>query len=188
MAEVLIDFPALTLGPDGTAYRAQACGAATEDGSWHGWIEYAPVEGGTVLRTPRETTQPNRESALYWASGLTGVYLKGALQRALARPLSRPSSIQNRPSYDGPAPDFDTERPVGPPRASVLDPFSVYTKGEQLLRKQLAALSTWHLVNIIRAHELADESDAALNALSVRTLVELIVSAVRRRVESVETS
>jgi len=35
------------------------------------------------MRTPRETTQPNRACTAYWASGLTHVYLDGALRRAV---------------------------------------------------------------------------------------------------------
>ena len=38
----------------------------------------------------------------------------------------------------------------------MLNPFSVYEKGEPLLRKQLGALSAWHLVNIVLAYELSD--------------------------------
>ena len=44
-------------------------------------IEFVPVHGGTPLRSSRETTQPNKADAEYWASGLTMVYLEGALER-----------------------------------------------------------------------------------------------------------
>ena len=68
---------------------------------------------------------------------------------------------------------------------SVLNPFSVYRKGEALLRRQLAALSGWHLVNIILAHELSQQDAAALAATPDNVLVELIVSEVRARSEHV---
>jgi hypothetical protein len=61
----------------------------------------------------------------------------------------------------------------------VLDPFSVYDKGEPLLRRQLAALSAWHLVNIVLDYELSDRGAAHLNALSPAALINMIVSAVR---------
>src|SRR5918993_4582932 len=83
MAEVLTQFADPVAGPDGHAYRAQACGGPMPDGVWEGWIEFAPVGGGTPLRSPRETTQPNRKDAVYWATGLTAIYLEGALDRAL---------------------------------------------------------------------------------------------------------
>jgi hypothetical protein len=61
------------------------------DGLWEGWIEFIPTDGGAPLRSRRETTQPNRDDAVYWATGLTPVYLEGALERAL-RPAVRPPS------------------------------------------------------------------------------------------------
>src|SRR6266566_5970410 len=51
-----------------------------------GWIEFIPIGRWTPVRTPRETTQPNRRNAVYWATGLTPVYLEGALDRALHPP------------------------------------------------------------------------------------------------------
>jgi hypothetical protein len=66
-----------------------------------------------------------------------------------------------------------------PRTESVLNPFSVYRKGEALLRRQLGALAAWHLVNIIQAYELSDLPEAGLNRLSAEALIELIVAAVR---------
>ena len=128
-----------------------------------------------MLRSARETTQPNRADALYWATGLTAVYLEGALDRA-RKPLTRPAPDPVLPPvYDHPA-----EEPGRAPAAdSILNPFSAYRKGEPLLRKQLAALSAWHLVNIIRAHDLSDLSAEVLNKMDEPPLIELIVSAVR---------
>ena len=37
------------------------------------------------IATGRETTQPNRTDTEYWATGLSEVYLEGALQRAFDR-------------------------------------------------------------------------------------------------------
>jgi transitional endoplasmic reticulum ATPase len=85
MAEVLLEFDRPVFARDGTAYRALACASEAGDGTsrWRAWIEFAPDGGGTALRTDRETTQPNRAATAYWASGLTPLYLEGALQRAL---------------------------------------------------------------------------------------------------------
>ena len=54
------------VSPDGVAYRAQASGGAAADGRWEAWIEFLPLSGGTAIRSPRETTQPNRADAVYW--------------------------------------------------------------------------------------------------------------------------
>ena len=181
MAEVLVEFTDPIEAEDGTRYIARACGGLADNGLWQGWIEFIPTTGGEVLRTGRETTQPNRQDALYWATGLTGVYLEGALNRAL-HPLERaPIEPDPEPVFDGPAPQLT------PPQASgdaVLNPFSVFRKGEATLRAQLGALAQWHLVNIVRAYELSDLSAAALARMSEAELGELIVAEVRAREDS----
>lgn len=83
MAEVLIDFDATIVAPDGRRWTPRACGGVADDGLWEGWIEFAATDGADRVRTPRETEQPNRQDLAYWATGLTEVYLEGALRRAL---------------------------------------------------------------------------------------------------------
>jgi hypothetical protein len=48
-----------------------------------------------------------------------------------------------------------------------------------MLRKRLAALSGWHLVNIIRDHHLSDADQPVLDAMPHAALVELIVNGVK---------
>lgn len=76
--------------PDGKSYQALARGSRRGDGFWEGWLEFVPEDGGPLLRTKRETTQPTVEDLEYWAGGLTPVYLEGALYRA--RPPARAAS------------------------------------------------------------------------------------------------
>jgi hypothetical protein len=72
------------VGDDGEEYAvARVHAEPRRDGTWDGWIEFATPAGLRVV-TDRETTQSSREAVAYWASGLEGVYLEGALQRALA--------------------------------------------------------------------------------------------------------
>jgi hypothetical protein len=174
----MVEFADVVTSRDGVAYTARACGGEGANGLWQGWIEFIPVAGGDAVRSGRETTQPNRQDAVYWATGLTPVYLEGALARAL-NPLTRvPPAPPPTPIFDGPTPDVVTE---GAQTESVLNPFSVYRKGEALLRSQLGALSAWHLVNIIRAYALSDEDPAILNLMAPGVLAEIIVAAVRAR-------
>jgi hypothetical protein len=179
MAEVLAQFTDPIVDDNGRANRAQAVAAPMPDGMWEGWIEFIPLDGGRPIRTPRETTQPNLRDAAYWASGLTAIYLEGALKRALNPPVRRAPSAAG-PMFDGPAPDLtvSTPRPIVGAEA-VLDPFSVFEKGEVLLRKELGALSPWHLVNIIRAYRLSVEPIDVLNRLPGITLAEMIIDGVR---------
>jgi hypothetical protein len=183
VAETLLQYQTALTGPNGTVYYARACGAEMPGGTWQGWIEFEPAGGGDgAVRSPRETTQPNRTDAEYWASGLTPVYLEGALRRALAPTVVTPPPPASPPIFDEPAPSPVVAEP-GAPAASVLDPFSVYHKGEAMLRKQLGALSAWHLVNIIVDYELSAEDRATLERLRAAALIEVIVHGVRREVE-----
>jgi hypothetical protein len=179
--QTLLRYPRPINTNDGRAYEARACGSEGRGGIWEAWIEFVPVDGGKPVRSPRETTQPNLVDTEYWATGLTDVFLEGALQRALNPLTPTPGSPLPPPHFDGPA---NSARPAGgdEPPSSVLDPFSVYTKGEPVLRKQLAALSAWHLVNIILAYELADDNRAALSWLPAPALIEKIVTGVQAEV------
>ena len=182
MAEVLVEYSDVVISAGTSRYMARACGTAVESGHWQGWLEFIDLDTGDALRSPRETTQPNKTDTVYWATGLTPIYLEGALQRAL-HPMVRPAPRDPAaPVFDGPAPDLAAEPPIAD---SILNPFSVYRKGEALLRRQLGAFSVWHLVNIVRDHELSDLSAATLNAMRADDLIELIVAAVRARNQEV---
>ena len=136
MAEVLVEFAELIAGEDGTTYAARACGAPMRDGQWQGWVEFVPPSGDPVC-SARETTQPNRQDTIYWATGLTPVFLEGSLRRTLNRPV-RPIARPIAPPYfSAPAEPFV----IGERTESILDPFSVYRKGEALLRRQLSAMA-----------------------------------------------
>jgi hypothetical protein len=169
MAEIILTFSeALTV--DGVPCRARVCGQPAQT-IWEGWIEFLG-DNGLYLRTPRETTQPDRRALEYWASGLSPTYLEGAFARAerAARDDDIDADVYQAPArrmFDGP--------PVA--EGAVLDPFSVGAKSEDLLRRELSALSDWHLRNIIREYDLA-EAGADLQMLSQIELVELIVDAV----------
>jgi hypothetical protein len=183
MAEVLVRYSDRITGSDGVTYSAQACGREMDDGRWEGWFEFLSLDGATVLRSPRETTQPNRTDTEYWATGISGVYLEGALERCLDPLIAVPPAPDPTPAFDGPLP---LGSPQTPPRESVLNPFSVYRKGEELLRRQLAALAEWHLVNIIEDYEFSDLSTESLNRMSQQDLIEMIVARVRASDEVLE--
>ena len=182
MASVLAIYHRAPLSlPDGRVYTAQACGRVRDDGIWEGWLEFVPHDGSDVLRSSRETTQPKLTDLEYWAAGLTPVYLRGALERTLT-----PSPVAAEPPvvrsvYDEPAPRSVgvTERVAEP--EPVLDPFSVYAKGEDLLRRQLGALSPRHLRAIILGYELVDPAAVDVNRATAAELIALIITAVRRR-------
>ena len=185
MAEVLVRFQEPVHVTNDQRFIAQACGAPNEQGLWEGWLEFIPIGGGPSFHTPRETTQPNRTDAEYWATGLTPTYLEGALERAIGRAAPR-SIPPPRPIFDRPAAEYQgaVRTAEAPERDAILNPFSVYEKGETLLRQELGALSVWHLVNISKAYGLSERPDTTLQAMSRAELVAEIVEAVRHSARS----
>lgn len=84
MPEVIHEYTARYLDEDGGAhFTVLAMGERRDDGMWEGWIEFQPLDpAGQPVRTGRETTQPNRDALVYWASGLEPIYFEGAFSRA----------------------------------------------------------------------------------------------------------
>jgi hypothetical protein len=100
VAEVLVQFSKPVRDEAGRLYVARACGSPMPDEMWQGWVEFLPADGRSPLATDRETTQPNRTDVEYWATGLSEVYLEGALRRALDRE-ARVTAVQ-QPSLSTP--------------------------------------------------------------------------------------
>ena len=177
MAEVLVSFDQPVRDQLGE-YHARAVGRLADDGMWEGWIEFAPLDGrGEVLLTGVESRQPERAHLEYWATGLTPVFLEGALNRA-RRPVTvrvRPVEV---PVSDGPKPrDTVVSRvmPSGP--EPVLDPFEIGSRSLDLLHQELGALNRPRLLNIITAF-LLNPGKEDLSWMSDRQLMQFIVTAV----------
>jgi hypothetical protein len=178
MAQTLIRFDTPVTYRDGDQYRVQACGRERDNGQWEAWLEFENIKTGEVLRTQRETTQPNEKDAAYWATGLTPVYLEGALDRILNPPKMRAVELAQPPFFDGPAPK-PRRRTVMSDREPILDPFSVYEKNPGMLAQELTALRAWHLRQIIRDFDLVDESNVVLESLTEPELGSLIMHRMR---------
>src|SRR5580765_1413548 len=99
MTDVLVEFDSVLRYDNHGTWSARACTFERPDGLWEGWLEFTPRngDGGAPVHTGRETEQSNREAVLYWAEGLTQVYLEGALVRAItsSRPRPRPAGEIN---------------------------------------------------------------------------------------------
>jgi hypothetical protein len=81
--EVLGEAPNYVLvDGEGKQYLIQLCGGRRSDGKWVGWLEFPHMDTDQVLRTGRETTQPDRSALLRWARGTGPVYFEGAFNRA----------------------------------------------------------------------------------------------------------
>jgi hypothetical protein len=83
MSELIQRYEPKLHDDDGVSYEIAAWGEETIQGTWEGWLEFYPSDNGNlILRTDRETTQPNRAAVQYWASGLEPLYFEGAFERA----------------------------------------------------------------------------------------------------------
>lgn len=83
MAEKIERYTSILNDENGVSYVIEACGDTTAAGLWEGWLEFHPDRTDMpILRTERETTQPNRRALEYWATGLEPLYFEGAFARA----------------------------------------------------------------------------------------------------------
>ena len=146
-------------------------------GLWQGWIEFVPVGGGDPLARLARPRSPTARTPSIGQRASHRCIWKARCSERFARRDERRRDHGSAAFFDGPAALDDLPRAGG---ASVLNPFSLYRKGESLLRRQLGALSSWHLVNIIDTHGLSEENLRVLNALPPASLIEVIVDGVRR--------
>jgi len=178
MAEVLLALEAPVADESG-AYRVRVVGRHAEDDMWEGWLEFEPIghEGDTLVG-PVESRQPEAEHLTYWATGLTPVYVEGALRRA-RRPIIVRTHVAEEPASHAPAPRaivVSVPRETG--RDAVLDPFEVARKsGLELLTQELGALNRPRLLNIITAYDL-NPSGEDIAWMTDPQLVRFIVVAV----------
>jgi len=177
MAELLVEYDTILESAEGR-WAPRACTRLAADGLWEGWIEFLPIGGGarTPIRSGRETEQPNRDGVLYWATGLSHVYLEGALARARAKPVTIVERQSVPPVFDGPRESIQHIN-GSDARRSVLDPFQVYQQGEDILISQLHALDASRLRDIAVAYGFASSSDA--QGASGAELTRMIVAGVR---------
>jgi hypothetical protein len=177
MAEVLVAFEEPVRDQLG-AYQARAVGRLAEDRMWEGWIEFVPVDGNTeVLVTGAESRQPEKEHLTYWATGLTHVFLEGALRRA-RQPITVRVRTVELPLTDHPAArGVNVTRVMPPGPEPVLDPFDIGSRNLDQLRQELTALNRPRLLNIIAAYDL-NPGATGIDWMSDAQLVHFIVVAV----------
>lgn len=176
MSELIHTHSSTITGVGGRTYRAHVMGTERENGSWEARIVFDPVAGtGPELSTDRETTQPNRTDLEYWASGLEPAYIEGALARALRAAGKQAAGTAPEPAAAGRA---------RPEAHAILDPYDVFSQGEETLREELSALHLQHLQNIVLAYGFAEPHDPRMTS-DEQGLRELIIRRVREDVSGV---
>jgi hypothetical protein len=177
MSETLVTFNDPVTDAHGT-YTARAIGRQAPDRMWEGWIEFLPLGGnGDVIVSGVESRQPEREHLTYWATGLSHVYLEGALQRART-PLRVHVRAETPPVSAAPASrSVRVERAAYPGPEPVLDPFEIGARNLDVLRQELTALNRPRLLNIIEAYDL-NPAREDIDWMTNPQLVHFIVVAV----------
>jgi hypothetical protein len=175
MAEVLVDFTSNVVSGSDT-YHPRAIGRFADDRMWEGWLEFVPVGGGEPLIGPVESRQPEREHLIYWATGLTPVFLEGALRRALKGPTVNVRVVEE-PLSDAPAERVVTRTVVSSTPEAVLNPFEIGARNLDVLRQELTALNRARLTNIIAAFGL-NPGGEEVSWMTDAQLVTFIVTAV----------
>ena len=179
MAEVLLSFDAPVTDESG-AYHVRVVGRRADDGMWEGWLEFDPIDrGGQTLVGPLESRQPEHEHLTYWATGLTPVYLEGALGRA-RRPIVVRTRVVEEPVSDAPAPSAVVvpEHPHVLRRDAVLDPFKVARQsGIEVLEQELHAFNRSRLLDVIAEYDLNPRGEV-IDWMTEAQLVRFVVVAV----------
>jgi hypothetical protein len=181
MAQVLVTYDTPVADESGS-YRVRAVGRHAEDGMWEGWLEFVPL-GGTAeaIVGPVESRQPEPEHLTYWATGLTPVFLEGALWRA-KRPLTVRTRVVEEPLSQAPAPRVVTPVVRSMRPDAVLDPFDVASHSSlYVLAQELRALNRPRLLNIIAAYDL-NPGGEDVSWMSDAQLARFIVVAVETQV------
>src|SRR5688572_32213513 len=132
MAEVLRTFDLPVRDASGE-YAARAVGRHADDGMWEGWLEFVPIgKKADVAVGPVESRQPEREHLVYWASGLTPVFLEGALHRART-PLTVEVRTEDPPLSEAPAARRRRVVTLSNQPEPVLDPFDIGARNLDIL-------------------------------------------------------
>ena len=177
MAEVLCAFDGPVQDAAGN-YAARAVGRHADDGMWEGWLEFVPIDGdGEAIVSSVESRQPEHEHLVYWATGLTPVFLEGALARA-RRPVTVRVRTVELPVSSAPEPRRVTVTRIRTPGPEpVLDPFEIGRRNLDVLRQELGALNRPRLLNIISAFDL-NPGGEDVSWMTDHQLVHFIVVAV----------
>jgi len=177
MAEVLRSFDD-PISDDLGTYHVRVVGRCCDDGGmWEGWLEFESLDGtGETLVGGVESTQPGREHLVYWAGGLTPVFLEGALHRARS-PLVVRTRVVEEPKSSAPAPRVVRSVQGSFKPDAVLDPFDIGERNLDILDQELRALNRPRLQNIITAYDL-NPGGEDVSWMTDAQLVRFIVVAV----------
>lgn len=142
--ELVLDLEPAVTAENGRLHRATVVARAAPDGHWNAWLEFVSPHSQDVLRTGIETHQATEVDLHHWATTLGDVYLRGALDRALASPAE---TVAHRRAV---AQAANEKRGVVAP----IDPFELFVLGEHVLRRELQLFRRATLLALIINYNL----------------------------------
>jgi hypothetical protein len=169
--EIVLDLEPAVTTENGLLYRATLVARAAADGHWNAWLEFVSPDSQDVLRTGIETHHATEAGLHHWASTLSDVYLRGALDRAL---LSSAETAAHRQAV---------AQATGANRraiADAFDPFELFALGEHVLRRELQLFRRATLLAVIINHDLNPRA-LDLSKFTEAQLVAFIVTAIEVR-------
>ena len=169
--ELVLDLEPPVRTETGLMYNATVVGCSAPDGHWNAWLEFVSPHSQEVLRTGIETHQANEADLHHWASLLSDVYLRGALERASI--ASAETAVHRRAVTEA------TRAGEGA-GANTLDPWELFALGEHVLRRELLLFRRATLLALIINHDLNPRA-LDLSRFTKAQLVAFMVAAIEAR-------
>lgn len=152
MEELVQQFESPVVYRDGQTYTAFVRGRMRSDSRWEAWLEFRRDRDGRIFHTAVETTQPDRERVLYWATGLGVAYFEGAIDRAMRQRSGTEEPVRRSTGETTPLdPLVRAARLVGI-QAEIIEVFRAFGTPRLLTRQLFDALDHAH-ADVVRALE-----------------------------------
>lgn len=151
MEQLLQEFDRPVSDQAGMMYRVFLYGRSRPADTWQGWLVFERTSDGKRFSTDVETTQPNAEAVLYWATGLSEAYFDGAIERAL-HPRDRDAAAIATPAPIVSGDAATRRRRLGALERAVLNCFRRHGAARLLTQTVLDELRYAH-ADIVRALE-----------------------------------
>jgi len=169
--EIVLDLEPAIMADNGLLYRATVVARGAPDGHWNAWLEFVSADVQDVRRTGIETHQATEADLHRWATMLSDVYLRGALNRA--RVSSAETAVHRRAVAQATRAETRTV-------AKGFHPFELFALGEHVLRRELQLVKRATLLALIINHDLNPRA-LDLSRFTKAQLVAFIVTAIEAR-------
>lgn len=152
MEELVQQFESPVVYRDGQTYTAFVRGRMRSDRRWEAWLEFRRDRDGRIFHTPIETTQPDRERVLYWATALGTAYFEGAIDRAMRQWSGAEEPVRRANGEATPLDPLVRAARLAGIQSEIIDVFRAFASPRLLTRQLFDALDHAH-ADVVRALE-----------------------------------